>query len=102
MYGSSFIVFLKNQDARPFGKVGIIFDDNSFSSTCNDISYKNIVLNQFIISMRRYTELALFNESQNFPECFAHSGNYTSMRRLQFLLYSSCTDSHFCPASTTQ
>jgi len=57
------LIFLKDQHTRTFGIICIFFHNQSIAYTGNDFSNENIVFSQFVISMVRYTNLALSCES---------------------------------------
>lgn len=54
-------IMFEHKDTRAFRIVGVIFYDHGFSNTGHYIFYKNIILNQLVVPMNRYSYLSMFD-----------------------------------------
>jgi len=66
------LIFLKYQYARAFGIIKVILNNHRVWNACKQITDKDIVLGQFIISMSGYLYPTLLNEFANLVKDLAH------------------------------
>lgn len=72
MNGSAIPIFLQDQYARTLWIIRIIFHNYGFCDSLDNISDKNLVCGQFVISVIGNPYLTALEQIQNMVKCLAH------------------------------
>ncbi len=67
-----FAVPLKNENARPFGILRILFNHYSMLNANENFLDKDVVFGQFIVSMLRNTHVLTYDEVKNALKYLTH------------------------------
>ena len=78
MHGSAVTVKLQNQDAWSFREVGVIFEQFCVRQSAHDVTNKDTVFREFIVTVVGYPDLASTCEGHDLLQRTIHAGMLSS------------------------